>query len=285
MTKYKVHGIRFKKEKEDTLVEIQQGGVNCVYKRKPSSFCKPVRYVRMDLDGTSVKSEEFWISRIERTIQSASQNPSFHFAKEDIPFVSGFTTQEHLSYCLNKYKIPVSVHDALEKYHELTKGELSDILGGRKKTDAFKPRNGLKDFLLFLKNKNIKVGLATSGLDDKARGEIESAFSLLGLGKPTDFYDSIVTGGREKKKGRYGTMGELVSKPHPWIYSELALGLSINDPSCAIVIEDSSAGVISARLAGFNVIGFKDGNLYASGLDDQCVLMVDTFDEIKKFID
>ena len=141
----------------------------------------------------------------------------------------------------------------------------------------------IKDFLLFLKCKNIKIGLATSGLDYKARGEIESAFSLLGLGKPTDFYDSIVTGGREKKKGRYGTRGELVSKPHPWIYSELALGLSIEDPSNAVVMEDSSAGVISARLAGFNVIGFKDGNIYPSGLNDQRVLMADGFDEIKEF--
>lgn len=281
---YKVHGIKFQKEKEDTLVEIRQGGVDCVYKRKPTPFHKPVRYVRMDLDGTSVKSEEFWISRIEKTRQVVSQNSSFRLTKEDFPFVSGFTTQEHLSYCLSKYKIPVSVNRALEKYHELTKEELSDILSGKKKTDAFRPREGLKDFLLFLKGKNIKIGLATSGLDYKARGEIESAFSLLGLVKPTDFYDSIVTGGREKKKGRYGTRGELVSKPHPWIYSELALGLSIEDPSNAVVMEDSSAGVISARLAGFNVIGFKDGNIYPSGLNDQCVLMADGFDEIKEFI-
>ena len=282
--KYKVHGIKFTEGHKETLVEINQGGVDCIYKRKKTPMKRPFRYVRRDLDGTSVKSEEFWVSRIEKTIQAVSCNKGFRLSKKDLPFVSGFTTEEHLSYCLTKYKISVSVNDALEKYHELTKEELSDILSGKKNTDAFQPRKGLKDFLLFLKEKKIKIGLATSGLDYKARGEIESAFSLLGLGKPTDFYDSIVTGGREKKKGRYGTMGELVSKPHPWIYSELALGLSISDWSRAIVIEDSSAGVISARLAGFNVIGFKDGNLYASGLDDQCVLMADTFDEIKRFI-
>ena len=81
--------------------------------------------------------------------------------------------------------------------------------------------------LQFTKNKEIQIGLATSGLDYKAIGEIESAFSLLGLGKPTDFYDAIITGRKQKEKGSYGTLGERASKPHPWIYAELALGLSI----------------------------------------------------------
>ena len=66
---YLVNGIRFSQDGQDTDVEVNQGGVDCIYKRKMVPFSKPVRYVRMDLDGTSVKSEEFWISRIEKTRQ------------------------------------------------------------------------------------------------------------------------------------------------------------------------------------------------------------------------
>lgn len=281
---YRVNGIRFSQDGQDTDVEVNQGGVDCIYKRKMVPFSKPVRYVRMDLDGTSVKSEEFWIRRIQETIGKVSHHPDFTLSEDDLPYVSGFTTAEHLSYCLEKYKIPVSRNDALKVYHALTKERLERIRSGKEKTDAFQPREGLKEFLFCLKNKEIQIGLATSGLDYKAIGEIESAFSLLGLGKPTDFYDAIITGGKQKEKGSYGTLGERASKPHPWIYAELAFGLSIQDKSQAIVIEDSSAGVISARTAGFNAIEFKDGNLYASGLDKECLFRADTFEDMGRFL-
>ncbi|HBM70323.1 MAG TPA: haloacid dehalogenase, partial [Firmicutes bacterium] len=78
----------------------------------------------------------------------------------------------------------------------------------------------------------------------------------------------------------YGTMGELCAKPHPWIYSELALGLGIKDKEEAIILEDSSAGVISSKIAGYNVIGFDDGNLIESGLDKDCLRMISTFNDI-----
>jgi beta-phosphoglucomutase-like phosphatase (HAD superfamily) len=121
-------------------------------------------------------------------------------------------------------------------------------------------------------------------LDYKAIPEIVSAFKVLNMGDPLGFYDSIITGGRQKNQGEYGTIGELAVKPHPWIYSELALGLGVNYLKDAIVIEDSSAGVLSGRLAGMNVIGFKDGNIIPSGLDDQCIEMVSSFEEIEKFL-
>ena len=104
------------------------------------------------------------------------------------------------------------------------------------------------------------------------------------MGNPLDFYDAIITGGRQKNKGEYGTIGELAVKPHPWIYSELALGLGVKNLEDAIVIEDSSAGLLSGRLAGMNVIGFNDGNLTASGLDQECIAMVNNFEDIKKFL-
>ncbi len=211
-------------------------------------------------------------------------NPSFKLNEEDFPFVSGFSTLEHLEYTKKKYGYKQDVNVALEAYHRIARFELNEIMEGRGNVNAFKPREGLKEFLFLLKNNNIKIGLATSGLDYKAIPEIVSTFKVLDMGDPLEFYDAIITGGRQKNNKEYGTIGELAVKPHPWIYRELALGLNISDLSEAIVIEDSSAGLLSARLAGINVVGFNDGNLVASNLDKQCLLMVDSFKQIAKYL-
>ena len=50
---------------------------------------------------------------------------------------------------------------------------------GRGKEGAFTPSHGLKEFLLALKEMNIKIGLVTSGLYEKAWPEILSAFRTL----------------------------------------------------------------------------------------------------------
>lgn len=280
MKKYNINGVDFISINNKDFCKIDQCGITALYPFEQAKTDLPIKYVLMDLDGTTVKSEEFWIYLIELTIKRFSGNADFRLSEEDVPYVSGFSTIEHLEYCIKKYGLDSDVDRALDIYHEIAKFELNEIMEGRGNVDAFKPRTGLKDFLCLLKERGVKIGLVTSGLDYKAIPEIVSAFRVLGMGDPLKFYDAIITGGRRKEKGEYGTIGEIASKPHPWVYSEIALGLSITDKSHAIVLEDSSAGLISARLAGFNVIGFKDGNLIKSGLDKECLMMIDTFDEI-----
>lgn len=66
-----------------------------------------IKAVLMDLDGTSVRSEEFWIWIIEKTTASMLDDESFKIEDSDIPFVSGHSVSEHLQYCIDKY-CPVS---------------------------------------------------------------------------------------------------------------------------------------------------------------------------------
>lgn len=280
---YKVNGIEFINDKEKMFVKISQCGVTSIYPLEENLKQKKIKCVLMDLDGTTVKSEEFWVYLIEKTVKACLNDNDFHLEESDAPFVSGFTTVEHLEYCKNKYHFTQSVNEALEVYHRIAQFELNEIMLGRGNINAFEPRPHLKEFLLELKKLNIKIGVATSGLRYKAVPEIVSTFKLVGLGDPLSFYDALITGG-DQKDGKYGTIGELASKPHPWIYRELALGLKIEDMSEAIVLEDSSAGLLSAKLAGINVVGFRDGNLLSSGLDEQCLLMVDSFEEVLDFI-
>lgn len=282
MKNYKVNGVEFFEWKGKHYCTVNQCGIEATYPFVKPETEFPIKAVLMDLDGTTVTSEEFWMYLIEKTIKEVS-SPDFSLAAEDIPFVSGFSTIEHLEYCLHKYKIDCSLNNALETYHRIARFELNEIMEGRGNVDAFKPRAGLKEFLLALKKAGIQIGLVTSGLDYKAIPEILSAFRVLNMGDPLHFYDAIITGGKRKGKGEYGTIGELASKPHPWLYSEIISGLGV-DKKNAVVIEDSSAGLLAGKLAGINVIGFNDGNLLKSGLDEQCILMVDTFDEIKKWL-
>lgn len=283
---YRAKGVKFINAQGKTYCGLGEDGREIYYPLEKDVFCGKAKYLLMDLDGTTVQSEEFWIYLIEKTVQKLLGDEKFSFVDEDIPFVSGFSTVEHLQYCIDKYAQGKDVLEANAIYHHLAKFELSEILEGRGNAEAFRPRANLKEFLLEMKARGVKLGLVTSGLDYKAIPEIVSAFRVLGMGAPKDFYDAIITGGKRKGKGDYGTLGELAVKPHPWVYKEIALGLGISEEERAntVVLEDSSAGLISGRLAGFGVIGFNDGNILRSGLDCLAHDMVDGFDDVLRRI-
>ena len=245
-------------------------GSPALYPLQEASFTSPAKAVLMDLDGTSVKSEEFWIWIIEKTVSSLISNKKFSLEEADIPHVSGHSVSEHLQYCIGKYCPEKSVEEARNVYFSIVDFEMNEIMKGRGRTDAFKPAPGLKDFLLELKSSGIKIGLVTSGLYEKAWPEIVSAFRTIDLGDPLDFYDAIITAGTALRKGQTGTLGELAPKPHPWLYSETArigLGISPDKRHRVLGIEDSAAGVVSLRLAGFAAVGIEDGNINSSGVD------------------
>jgi beta-phosphoglucomutase-like phosphatase (HAD superfamily) len=134
-----------------------------------------------------------------------------------------------------------------------------------------------------LKSMNIKIGLVTSGLYEKAWPEILSAFRTLKMGDPKEFYDAIITAGFPLRQGQTGTLGELSPKPHPWLYAEvcrIGLGISRDLNGHVVGIEDSGAGVCSIRLAGFGVIGFAGGNIIESGTLGLCDYYCDSFTQV-----
>ena len=233
---------------DKTLVYINsQMGAPAIYPLPAARFEGPAEAVLMDLDGTSVHSEHFWIWVIEQATARLRNEPKFKLEAADEPHVSGHSVSEHLSFCIKKY----CPHKTVE---------------GR--PNAFEPAPGLAEFLCKLKEHKIKIGLVTSGLYEKAWPEILSAFRTLKLGDPLEFYDAIISAGHAIRKGQVGTLGELAPKPHPWLYAETArvgLGIEPARRHRVIGIEDSGAGVVSIRLAGFAAIGVTGGNLEKSG--------------------
>ncbi len=258
------------------------------YPVHPVQMEKPIKAVLMDLDGTSVRSEEFWIWIIQMSTASLLGDPGFELEDADLPFVSGHSVSEHLQHCIKKYCPEKSVEEARTFYFEHTRREMKEIMEGRGRENAFVPSPGLKEFLYELKAMDIKIGLVTSGLYEKAWPEILSAFRTLDMGDPKEFYDAIITAGFPMQKGQgAGTLGELSPKPHPWLYAEVArvgLGLSFEDRHHVIGIEDSGAGVCSIKLAGFSVVGFGGGNIDESGTRGLCDHYCDTFEEILNVI-
>jgi len=262
-------------------------GYPAIYPLLPVKIEKPIKAILMDLDGTSVRSEEFWVWIIEQTTAKLLDNPKFTLEEADLPYVSGHSVSEHLKHCIDKYCPDKTVEEARKYYFEITHREMKAILDGSGKVDAFKPTPDLKDFLLKLKERKIKIGLVTSGLYEKAWPEIYAAFKQLNLGDPKEFYDAIITAGFLTRKGEVGTLGELEPKPHPWLYAETArvgLGMEFSQRHHVIGIEDSGAGVVSIRLAGFATIGLEGGNIKDSDTLSLCSHFCNNFDEILKII-
>jgi beta-phosphoglucomutase-like phosphatase (HAD superfamily) len=262
-------------------------GYPAYYPLHPAKMEKPLIAVLMDLDGTSVRSESFWVWIIQLSISSLLGDPKFELEDADAPFVSGHSVSEHLQYCIDKYCPEKTVEEARAHYFTHTDREMEAIMAGRGKEGAFTPSPGLKEFLLTLKGMGLKIALVTSGLYRKAWPEIVSAFHTLGMGDPADFYDAIVTAGFPLRKGEAGTLGELSPKPHPWLYAEAArvgLGIPFEERNRVVGIEDSGAGVCSIRLAGFPAIGFAGGNIVESGVGSLCECYCNSFIEIMDVI-
>lgn len=245
----------------------------------------PIKAVLMDLDGTTLYSEDFWVHVIEETMRTLMNKESFHVTDRDIPFVSGHSVSEHLQYCIDKYCAGKDLNDAMQIYYKTSQEQLNLLINGGIDGMQIQPANYLKEFLIYLQEKNIKIGLVTSGLYEKAYPEIWSVCSTLNLGKPEDFYDCIITAGYPLKAHHVGTLGELSAKPHPWLYLETALvglGISPEERNHVLGIEDSGAGICALCTAGIPAIGLRHGNIVTSQLDSLCMDICDDLFEVKE---
>ncbi len=256
------------------LCYVKSGmGYPAIYPMHETHFEPKCEALLMDLDGTSVHSESFWMWVIEQTTAKLLGKSDFKREQGDEPFISGHSVSEHLQYMIDKYAPGESLELARQYYFEIVNYEMNEIMKGRGKLDAFTPAPHLKEFLTAVKSEGIKIGLVTSGLYEKAMPEIVSAFRQLDMGNPIDFYDCIITAGQALRKGQTGTLGELEPKPHPWLYAETArvgLGIPFDRRHKVIGIEDSAAGVVSVKLAGFSCAGISGGNIKQSGSEELC---------------
>jgi len=108
------------------------------------------------------------------------------------------------------------------------------------KTNPPQAKKGLIELLDFIKSKNLKIAICSSSRLDQIKLKMEKA------GVSLDYFDVIVDGTAVRE-----------SKPHPEPYQAACRILGVN-PKNAIVLEDSSHGIISAHAAGIPVILVPD---------------------------
>jgi beta-phosphoglucomutase-like phosphatase (HAD superfamily) len=271
-----------------TLAHVRSAlGFPAYYPVPPARLEPPVRAVLMDLDGTSIHSESFWVWMIELTTASLLDRRSFQLEDADLPVVSGHSVSEHLAHCIRKYCPDRTLEQARRLYFEHTHREMQAILEGRGRANAFVPAPGLREFLTVLKARGVRVAVVTSGLHEKAWPELVAAFRTMGMGDPREYYDAIITAGVPLGRGEAGTLGELSPKPHPWLYAEamrVGLGIPFEDRGRVAGLEDSGAGVCALRLAGILPIGVAGGTITGSGTGALCDRVVGGLDEVLRRI-
>ncbi len=135
-----------------------------------------------------------------------------------------------------------------QTYRDLYKNDLIEIAG-------------LTAFLKDLKQKNIKIGLATMG-------DLPNIDFILDGLDIRNYFDKI-TGGHEVSKG----------KPDPEIFLKSVEKLKIKPEEC-LVFEDSLGGIQSALNASLKVVGVTTSHAEKELLDFGCIKAIDDFENV-----
>ena len=98
---------------------------------------------------------------------------------------------------------------------------------------------GVRELLAFLKEKGLKVGLASSA-------DAKDIFEVLEETKLGGYFDLVLSGERFRER-----------KPNPEIYIHAARRLQVKTSEC-IVIEDSAYGIEAGKAAGAYVIAKEE---------------------------
>lgn len=203
-----------------------------------------------DLDGTLVDSMWMW-KQIDIDYLS---NKNIEMPKDLQKKIEGMSFTETAIY----FKETFGIADDIDTI----KAEWNDMAKDTYKNKVFL-KNGVKDFLTFLKKNNKKIGIATSNSKELTKVCLDSN----GIG---DIFDAIITG-CDITKG----------KPDPEIYFKTASALNVSPEKC-IVFEDIPFGIMAGKNAGMTTCGVYDN--YSKDVTDEKVMLADYYvEDISEF--
>jgi sugar-phosphatase len=179
--------------------------------------------VIFDMDGVLIDSEPLWKIAMENVFHAIGSV----LTKQDFQKTVGLRLDEVITFWHQH-----------EGWQNVSPKEVEDQIVGQMVQLIEKnasPLIGVLETLNFLKNQNIKIGLATSSYEIL----IQTVLREL---KIAHYFD--ITHSAEHEE--YG-------KPHPAVYLTVAQKLNVH-PSRCLVIEDSLNGIISAKAAKMKVV-------------------------------
>lgn len=185
-----------------------------------------IKAVIFDLDGTLVDSMWMWKEiDIEFLGRYGLQCP------EDLQkAIEGMSFSETAAYFKVRFQLSQTVEEIKDIWIQMS-------IDKYKYEVPLKP--GVKEFLEYLREKDLKVGIATSN----GRDMVDAVLSSLGVAH----YFHRVTTACEVAAG----------KPSPDIYLEVAAKLCV-EPSDCLVFEDIPAGIMAGKRAGMKVCAVED---------------------------
>lgn len=198
---------------------------------------KKLEAVVFDMDGLMFDSERI----VQMSWNKAGEILGYGPLGENIYHTLGFNLQKRAAYFKNKYGEDFPFEKFLNEYRKFYQSYV--------KKYGLPVKTGLQELLLYLKNKNIKMAIATSSSDTTAKKNINRA----GI---THYFDVIISGNMVKK-----------SKPFPEIYQTACKQLNVL-PEHAMALEDAPNGLRAAYAAGMMAVMIPDLLKDSSSVDD-----------------
>lgn len=179
-----------------------------------------------DMDGTIIDSMWVWytINKDYLYKRNLSMPPDL---KEKIETM---TFKESALYFKDRFQIEDSVETIMDEWNEMAKSSYSN---------GVKLKPGVYEYLTKLKEKDIKIGLATSNYSKL----VDLALSQNNI---KHFFDAITTTEEVERE-----------KSFPDIYLLTAKKLNVEPEKC-VVFEDILPAIKGAKLAGMTVVGVQD---------------------------
>ena len=191
-----------------------------------------LKAIIFDVDGVIAETESIHMRAFLKTFEKFN----IDFTPEYQRNLIGLTVRDNIIQVKRDFNIDVD----LEEYIKIRNDKYLELL----ENDAVIPNHGLKDILLWGEKNNIKQGICSSSIREMVDKVLEDVFKNMEIAESVyDFFDGITTGDEVERK-----------KPFPDIYLNVINKLKLKPSEC-MAIEDSTAGVKSAKSAGCPVVG------------------------------
>jgi len=190
-----------------------------------------IKAVIFDMDGVLIDSENIWQQSEKELFEALGIKLTDALLTQS----RGLRTQEMINHWCAMFNITSQTPETLIEQYD------SQML--KKMQDLVPLMEGAVEAILFFKNKNIPLALASCSTMD----HIEAAMGKYNLSRHFDLMVSAAEG--------------MPGKPHPEVYLQTASKLGITPTSC-LAIEDSFFGVIAAKAARMKVLALPDPHEY-----------------------
>ena len=187
-----------------------------------------IKAVIFDLDGTLIDSMGIWTQIDEEYLKGFGYEVPNNLQEE----ITHLTLTETAVYFKKMFNIDNEIADIIDTWHNMALSHYSKTI---------KLKDGVVPYLNHLKNKGIKIALATSN-------SISLLEATLKNHEIYHYFDAITTTEEVNK-----------AKNYPDIYLLSAKKLGVNPEDC-LVFEDIVQAVKGAKLAGMTVYSVYDKN-------------------------